>query len=94
MRGPAAGAARPAAGVGARSAPDAALPSPLPPPPPLAADAIAQVQRAREKAHKFRYENGYDIPVSFLAKKMADINQLYTQHASMRALGCIMMLCG
>lgn len=82
------------AAVEACRAPDAAPPAPRPPTPAPAADAIAQVQRAREKAHKFRYENGYDIPVSYLAKKMADINQLYTQHASMRALGCIMLLCG
>ena len=36
---------------------------------------------------KFRYENGYEIPVHYLAQLVADNAQIYTQHAFMRALG-------
>lgn len=67
--------------------------SPRPAPFAASADSIAQVQRLRQEAHEFKFENGFEIPVSHLAKRMADINQVYTQHASMRALGCVMLLC-
>jgi len=60
----------------------------------LPADAVAQVQRARQEAADFLHENGYKIPVSFLAKKIADTNQVYTQHASMRAFGVMIILIG
>lgn len=43
--------------------------------------------RCREIAGKFAFEKGVEIPVSFLSHKIADVNQLYTQHASMRLLG-------
>jgi 20S proteasome subunit alpha 1 len=55
-------------------------------------DALAQVQRARQEAHQFKFDHGYDIPVHYLAKKIADIAQVYTQQASMRALGVVMIL--
>ena len=60
----------------------------------LPADAEAQVGRAREEAADFLYKNGYEIPVEYLAKRLATINQVYTQHASMRAFGVMMILCG
>ena len=52
-----------------------------------AADAKAQVQRARMEATNFKYKNGYDVPVAYLAKRVANVAQVYTQHAFMRAFG-------
>lgn len=60
----------------------------------LQSDCVAQVDRAREKAVNFRSKYGYDIPISVLARKVADKCQLYTQRAEMRVLGCIMILFG
>jgi len=55
----------------------------------LIADIKAQVTRARAEAAQFEYKNGYTIPTSFIAKRTANVAQVYTQHAFMRALGCI-----
>ena len=35
--------------------------------------------------------SGYEIPVHHLAKRVADVAQVYTQHAFMRALGVGML---
>lgn len=50
-------------------------------------DGRALAYRAREIASKFKDKNGYEIPVHHLALKLADIGQVYTQHAYMRPYG-------
>jgi len=60
----------------------------------LIADAKAQVTRARAEAAQFKYKNGYDAPVSFIAKRTANVAQVYTQHAFMRAFGIVTMFAG
>jgi len=55
------------------------------------ADAMAIVKRARSEVTDFKYKNGHEIPVHFLAKRMADFQQVFTQHAFTRALGVTIM---
>lgn len=45
----------------------------------LPADARSVVQNARQQAAEFRFNYGYEIPVDYLAKVMADKAQVYTQ---------------
>eukprot|EP01094_Clydonella_sp_ATCC50884_P015019 TRINITY_DN25595_c0_g1_i1.p2 TRINITY_DN25595_c0_g1~~TRINITY_DN25595_c0_g1_i1.p2 ORF type:complete len:247 (+),score=84.26 TRINITY_DN25595_c0_g1_i1:50-790(+) len=58
----------------------------------LHADIRAQVQRARFEAGEFKFKNGYECPVSYLAQRMGNINQVHTQQASMRPLGVVLIL--
>ncbi|TNY21193.1 proteasome subunit alpha type-6, partial [Rhodotorula diobovata] len=58
------------------------------------ADARSQVQRAQSEASQFRYKYGYDITPDLLAKRIANINQVYTQRAAMRPLGISMIIVG
>lgn len=60
----------------------------------LLPDARAIVQQARQQAAEFRYKYGYECPVDFLAKVLADKAQVYTQHAYMRPLGVVTMIIG
>ncbi|KAI9800685.1 MAG: hypothetical protein M1825_004007 [Sarcosagium campestre] len=43
------------------------------------ADARASVNRAQGEAAEFRYKFGYEMPCDVLAKRLANINQVYTQ---------------
>uniref|UniRef100_A0A7S0WF39 Proteasome subunit alpha type n=1 Tax=Chlamydomonas leiostraca TaxID=1034604 RepID=A0A7S0WF39_9CHLO len=60
----------------------------------LMPDARSIVQQARQQAAEFRFKFGYEIPVDFLARVMADKAQVYTQHAYMRPLGVVPILIG
>ncbi|CAG0898862.1 unnamed protein product, partial [Cyprideis torosa] len=54
----------------------------------LAPDGMAQVHRARYEASNFFYANGYEVNLDLLVQRLAAINQIYTQNAEMRPLGC------
>ncbi|KAI9663775.1 MAG: Proteasome subunit YC7alpha/Y8 (protease yscE subunit 7) [Bathelium mastoideum] len=56
------------------------------------ADARASVARARGEAAEFRYKYGYEMPCDVLAKRLANISQVYTQRAYMRPLGVAITL--
>ena len=56
----------------------------------IIADARVQVTMARQKAAEFRYKYGYEMPTDMLAKAIANSNQVATQEARFRPLGCCM----
>ena len=60
----------------------------------LPADARAVLQEARDMASQFRFDFGYEIPVDYLAKRIADRAQVKTQYANMRPLGVASVVCG
>ncbi|KAI9658136.1 MAG: Proteasome subunit YC7alpha/Y8 (protease yscE subunit 7) [Alyxoria varia] len=51
------------------------------------ADARIAASRGQQEAGDFRYKCGYEMPCDVLAKRLANINQVYTQRAHMRPLG-------
>lgn len=57
-------------------------------------DAKAMVQRTRSEAAEFMFDYAYEIPVEYLARRVADENQVYTQHAYMRPLGVSLTIMG
>lgn len=60
----------------------------------LLADAKAQVSRAQQQAANWRYKYGYEITPDALARRLANINQVYTQRAAIRPLGICELLKG
>jgi len=58
----------------------------------LPADCRAAVTRLRYEANEFKFQYGYAMPVASLAKRIADISQVYTQKASLRPLAAICIL--
>ncbi|KAF2070223.1 hypothetical protein CYY_008457 [Polysphondylium violaceum] len=57
-------------------------------------DSKAQATKAIQEAASFHHKFGYQIPPNALAKRIADIAQLSTQHVSARPLGVSMILIG
>ena len=56
-------------------------------------DARALIYKCRSIAAEFKFDNGYDIPVRYLANKVANYNQIFTQHAYKRVYGCSILFC-
>jgi hypothetical protein len=62
--------------------------------PDSAADSKSTVQRARSEAAQFRFKFGYNMPVDYLAKVLADQAQVYTQvHTTPASQGPASALC-
>ena len=57
-------------------------------------DARMVASRTRYTAAEFKFKYGYNIPVDFLARKVADRSQVFTQHAYMRPFGISMIIMG
>ena len=49
---------------------------------PCAADAKSQVNKARAEAAEFRFNYGYDMPPDVLAKRVADLAQVWVGPAA------------
>lgn len=60
----------------------------------LPADGKSLVVRARQIASDFQDKNGYECPVHWLSYKVANLGQLYTQHAYMRPYGVTVFFFG
>ncbi|CDR95065.1 proteasome subunit alpha type 6 protein, putative [Babesia bigemina] len=51
-------------------------------------DCMSILYKSREIALEYQYKYGCNIPARVLCEKLADINQVYTQHAYMRLRAC------
>ena len=58
----------------------------------LIADNRYHVQEVRQLASQFKYDNGYEVPLHYLAQLAADRRQLYTQRAGIRACASVLLL--
>eukprot|EP00767_Chilomastix_cuspidata_P001142 gnl/Chilomastix_cuspidata/1352.p1 GENE.gnl/Chilomastix_cuspidata/1352~~gnl/Chilomastix_cuspidata/1352.p1 ORF type:complete len:255 (-),score=135.00 gnl/Chilomastix_cuspidata/1352:35-799(-) len=56
------------------------------------ADCRSLISRARDEALEFAYTNGYEMETDVLARRMADLAQVSTQHARVRPLGAALLL--
>lgn len=59
-----------------------------------APDGRAIVQRAREAASEYKYNQGIPMPLSHLAKRLGDKAQVRTQSAGLRPMGVMTTLVG
>jgi 20S proteasome subunit alpha 1 len=60
----------------------------------LEADARSLLARTRHEASDYAFNYGYDAPADVIATKMADLAQVYTQHAYMRPHGVSLVFFG
>ncbi|ORM41487.1 Proteasome subunit alpha type-6-A [Babesia sp. Xinjiang] len=51
-------------------------------------DCMSVLYKSRELALEYQYKYGCNIPAKVLCEKIADINQVHTQHAYMRLRAC------
>lgn len=56
------------------------------------ADAKNAVTRARGEAAEFRYKFGYEMPCDVMAKRLANINQVYTQRVRLLYILLLLLL--
>merc|ERR1711865_512093 len=57
-------------------------------------DSRFQAQRMRQEAAEFHQKFAYPCPVDYLAQRMGDVAQIYTQHAYMRPIGTASIMIG
>lgn len=55
-------------------------------------DSKSMISKTRQTAAGFEFDNGYPIPVHYLARKVADEAQIYTQAAYKRSTAAIMIV--
>ncbi|GMF08049.1 unnamed protein product [[Candida] boidinii] len=55
------------------------------------ADGRSLAMRARSESAEYKYKYGYEMPIDALAKRMANLSQIYTQRAYMRPMGVSLM---
>lgn len=60
----------------------------------LSADARILIKLSRESAQSYRMIYGEPSPVEYITKSIADVKQIYTQHAGARPFGCSFLMGG